>query len=244
MNSFERAPELARRARIHVSVNEKVAESVIYVGDHAAWRREMFKPNGWDLVRPHIRIDSREAAERIKGAYSKAKVLIVIRDQADWLHSAYRYFMPRLQAGRRSFADFCATPRGIVYLQAGHYDVTIAAYIDTFGPDRVKVLRFEDLVRAPERFASDLGAFVGLDAGPLPATKANEGSAVRAAMVRKYFPFVDAMPAGVRKFGGRLISMVPGRTRTLLSESEIQMIRGVYALSNERTAKLIAGLAR
>ncbi len=38
-------------------------------------------------------------------------------------------------------------------LEAGHFDQTIRAYIDIFGSDRVQVLRFENIVDAPEKFA-------------------------------------------------------------------------------------------
>lgn len=244
MNAFERGPQLANRGRIHVSINEKVAESVIFVGDHPRWRQEMFTPGAWEIVRPHIRIDPHEAATRMKNAYPGAKALLVIREQTDWLHSAYRYFLPRMPAGRRSFADFCATPRGIVYLEAGHYDITIAAYADAFGAGNLKVLRFEDLVRTPEQFASDLAKFIGLDGRPLPKAKANEGSTVRAAMIRKKFPIVDALPPGVRRFGGKLVSLLPGKTRTLLTAAEVQLLKSAYVLSNERTKNLIARLGR
>lgn len=233
---------VANRGRIHVSINEKVAESVLYTGDHATWRQEMFTPGAWEAVQPHIRIDPIEAARRIKNAYPDAKVLIVIREQVDWLHSAYRYFLPRLPAGRRSFADFCATPRGIVYLAAGHFDITIAAYADAFGAGKVRVLRFEDLVRAPERFAADLAVYIGLDGRPPPKSKANEGSTVRAAAIRKRFPFVDALPPGIRRLGGRLVSLIPGKGGTMFSDAEVRMIRSRYAASNGQTKSLLARL--
>ena len=225
---------------IHISINEKVAESVIYAGDHAYWRRQMFTPGAWDTVRSHIRIDPVEAAARMKKAYPAAKVLIVVREQVDWLHSAYRYFMPRLPAAQRTFADFCATPRGIVYLQAGYFDITIEAYIDAFGRDAVKVLRFEDIKRAPESFVAGLTRFIGLDARPLPRDKANEGSTVRAAFIRQKFPGVDSLPPGLRRLGGNLIAMLPGRSGSLLSDSEAQLLKGFYTISNQRTGDLIA----
>ena len=235
-------PRHAVNGDIHISINEKVAESVIYAGDHAHWRHHMFMPDAWDMVCSHIRIDPAEAAARMKKAYPAAKVLIVIREQVDWLHSAYRYFMPRLPAGQRTFADFCATPRGIVYLQAGYFDVTIQAYIDAFGSDAMKVLRFEDIKRSPESFAAALTRFIGLDARPLPRDKANEGSTVRAAFIRQKFPGVDSLPPGLRRLGGNLISMLPGRGGSLLSPSEAQLLKGLYTVSNQRTDKLIGRL--
>jgi hypothetical protein len=236
------APRQASGGSIHISINEKVAESVIFIGDHAHWRNHMFTPGAWETVRPHIRIDPVEAAARIKKAYPSAKVLIVVREQVDWLHSAYRYFLPRLPAGRRTFADFCTTPRGIVYLQAGYFDVTIEAYIKAFGSAAVKVLRFEDIRRAPENFAAELTRFIGLDARPLPREKANEGSTIRAAFIRQRFPGVDSLPPGLRRLGGNLVALLPGRGGTLLSSAESQLLKGLYTISNQRTESLIVRL--
>ena len=80
-----------------------------------------------------ILVDPDEAASRLHAAYPNAKVLMVIREQAEWLNSAYKYSINELPAGQRSFADYCETPYGNVLLQAGHYDETIRAYIDIFG---------------------------------------------------------------------------------------------------------------
>ena len=227
---------------VHVSVNEKVAESVISFGDRRAWTDNMFIPDGWDAVNDHVRVGSSEAAARMKKVYPGAKILIVTREQADWLDSAFRYFLVRLPPQSRSFADFCETPRGQVYLEAGQFDRTIEAYAKEFGPSNVAVLRYEDLANAPDRFASQLTAFLGIDPISLPSARSNVGSARPVALLRRSFPFVDKLPAGVKAIGRRALSSVSSQQRCILSDDEILMIRRRYETSNQRTKKLMQRL--
>jgi hypothetical protein len=121
----------------------------------------------------------------------QAKILLLIREQADWLQSVYKYVMSQLPGNRRSFTEYCATPSGIVLLQAGLFDQTIRAYVDVFGSGRVCVLRFENIVAAPRRFATELCAFIGVSERSIPQTRENETHS-QIARVQRFFPFIEA----------------------------------------------------
>jgi hypothetical protein len=227
--------------KVHVSIDEKVAESICMVRDEENWYRYRFVPNSWDKISHDIILDPFEAALRLKKALPSAKVLLVIRDQVDWLHSAYKYFMPRLPANRRTFADFCATPRGIAYLQAGYFDQTISAYADAFGSARVCVLRFEDITKAPQCFAEELCAFLNITTRPLPREPQNESS-LQVARMRKLFPIVDRLPASIRAAAKPYARLLPIVRQTMLSDSEILLLRSLYAVSNQKTERLLSQL--
>ena len=134
--------------KVHVSREESIAESVCVIGELVNWQRYLYVPDAWDRVRNDVIVDAAETASRLQKTHPHAKILVMIREQADWLQSVYKFVMSQLPATQRSFADYCATPSGIVHLNAGQFDKTILAYIDIFGSRRVRVLRFEDGRRA------------------------------------------------------------------------------------------------
>ena len=233
-----------RPDKIHVSRDEGFAESVCVTGDLATWRRYYHVPGAWDRIKDEVIVDPKEAASRLHAAYPDGKVLIVIREQAEWLNSAYKYSINELPAGQRSFADYCETPYGNVLLQAGHYDQTIRAYADEFGGERVCVLRYEDITEAPDSFAARLCAFVGVSARPLPSRRENESHAQMAKLLR-YFPIIGRLPRNVKDtIKPHAARLLPGGRGMLLSSNDIRILRSMYALSNRRTEKLIGQLAK
>ena len=187
-------------------------------------------------------LDPFASASRIQRTYPNVKILLTIREQVDWLHSAYKYSMPALPGRQRAFSDFCCTPTGIAYLQAGHFDQTIRAYVHVFGSDRVRVLRFEDITRAPKRFVAELCAFLEISERPLPAKWQNETNAQMARLLR-LFPIVDLLPRSVKYVLKPYAQRLPGGRGTILTPRDVQMVRGIYAASNQRTEKLLAQLS-
>jgi hypothetical protein len=225
--------------KVHVSKDENVAESICVIGDVKYWKKHLYAPDSWDRVKDDVRIDPGEAASRLHKVHPNAKVLIVVREQADWLQSVYKFVMSQLPWNRRSFSDYCTTPSGIVLLQAGHFDQTIQAYIDVFGSRRVGVLRFEEIARAPKRFAAELCKFIGVSERPLPQRRENETHA-QIARFQRFFPFIEQLPRGVKNtLKPHAMRLIPGARGAVLPSRDIRMLRGIYAASNQRTDKLI-----
>ena len=227
--------------KIHVSIDEMTALSICGVTEEK-WKSCRLVPDTWDEVKDEVVLDPAVAALRLQKVHASAKVLLLIREQADWLHSAYKHYIRHLPSRHRRFADFCATPQGIACLQAGHFDQLIGAYIDVFGSNRVHALRFEDIVRAPKRFSAELCAFVGISERPIPQRRENESNA-QVARFRKHFPIIDCFPPRLKNILKPVAAHLPGGRRVILSSHEIRMLRGIYAASNQRTEKLIAQLS-
>lgn len=228
--------------KVHISKDENVAESVCWIGGRKSWERYLYVPGAWDKVKNDIVVDPGEAALRLHKVHPRAKVLLLIREQADWLQSAYKYAISQLPAAQRSFADYCATPSGIVLLGAGHFDQTICAYIDVFGSQRVRVLRFEDIVGAPNRFAAELCAFIGISERPIPQRRENETHA-QMAKIQRLFPIIERLPRSVKdSLKPHAARLLPGRRAAILSSRDIRILRNMYAASNQRTEKLISQL--
>jgi hypothetical protein len=231
------------RDQIHVSRHEGFAESLCVIGDLENWHRYKYVPGAWEHVKNDILVDPGEAASRLHKAHPDGKVLMVIREQADWLNSIYKYSINELPAGQRSFSDYCATPYGSVLLQAGHFDRTIQAYVNVFGSDRVCVLRYEDIVEAPARFAARLCAFIGISEQPLPQRRENESHAQIARLLR-LFPIIGRLPRAVKDaLKPRAARILPGARGLLLSPREIRILRSIYLLSNQNTENLINQLS-
>lgn len=232
-----------RRGQVYVSRHEGFAESLCVTGDLENWHRYKYVPGAWDRVKNDILVDPGEAASRLFKAHPDGKVLMVIREQADWLNSIYKYSINELPGNQRSFSHYCATPYGAVLLQAGHFDRAIQAYVDAFGSDRVCVLRYEDIIEAPARFAARLCAFIGISEQPLPQRRENESHAQIARLLR-LFPIIGRLPRAVKDaLKPRAARVLPGARGLLLSPSEVRILRSIYVLSNQNTEKLIGQLS-
>lgn len=229
--------------KVHVSKDENIAESVCVVGDLRRWERYLYVPGAWDLVKNDVFIDPGEAASRLHKVHPDAKVLIVIREQGDWLQSVYKFVISQLPWNRRSFADYCMTPSGIVLLRAGHFDQTIQAYLDVFPSNRIRVLRFEDIVNEPSRFTAALCTFIGISERVLPQRRENETHA-QIARIQRFFPFIERLPRNVKNaLKPHAIRLIPGARGAILSSRDVNILRGMYAASNQRTEKLIGRLS-
>jgi Sulfotransferase family len=230
--------------KIHYSRDESIVESVCLVGELANWRNYRYVPCAWDRVKNDIIVDPAEAASRIYKVHSQAKILILIREQADWLQSVYKYVISQLPWNCRTFNDYCTTPSGIVHLNAGHFDRTISAYVDLFGSNRIRVLRFEDIAAAPKSFVSGLCAFVGISEQPLPERRENETHA-QIARLQRFVPMIERLPRNIKNIlKPHAMRLVPGGRGRVVSARQIRMLRGIYAASNQRTERIIAQLSR
>jgi hypothetical protein len=124
-------------------------------------------------------LSSRSAAEEIHKANPDARIIASIRNPVDAAVSLYHQLRDGFREDRTSFAEawamqearargealpsYCPEPRQLQYRDVYSYHDQIARYFDVFGRDAVKVFRFEEITREPERVIVELLEFIGVD---------------------------------------------------------------------------------
>lgn len=121
-----------------------------------------------------------------------AKILITIREQRAMALSAYREYVRG--GGRNPLRDFIGTretkPAFSPLLRESflHYDRAVAAYMDSFGRERVLVLPIELLTSDPQRYLHMLGQFFGLSFETIDTSvRANKGAGLITGALNRQF---------------------------------------------------------
>ncbi len=114
-------------------------------------------PHGYDSVDPFV------VARNLKVAYPGARILIVIRNQRDYLLSLYSFRVSAKGHEWRSFDRFLREEGKLGLLSKLKYDRIVRAYIELFGRNRVLVLPVELLRHSPARFNKTITDFMGVD---------------------------------------------------------------------------------
>ena len=179
---------------------------------------------------------------RLRATFPDARVLFVLRRQADLVRSQHTNEL-RVARTRRGLAAWLAEERaradGGVF-RAFDFERTAEVAASHFGADRLHVLLYEDLVHAPDRFAHDLAA--ALDVPPdlvkpyIASTPLNRSSGLEDVYLtlRRWVP-PAALRAGplrhlrrgailprVRRIAARLPVMGAARRLDPAVEAEIQ----------------------
>jgi hypothetical protein len=135
---------------------------------------------------------STRAAEELEQFSPSARILIMLRNPVDMMHSLHALY---LRTGNDELDDFdaaleacadraegrrlpprCYFPEGLQYTRLARYAEPVARFLRVFGKDRVHVVVFDDLVRDPASEYRRLLAFLGLPDHPveLDVDKATE----------------------------------------------------------------------
>jgi hypothetical protein len=104
--------------------------------------------------------DLEKMADRLYDTVPEAKILMVIREQADWLKSVYKHDVYHFGVDV-SFHDFMKSDLGQSYLNAGDYNRIWKIYVDRFGLSHVKFFLFEDLRVNEELFLRHISEYLG-----------------------------------------------------------------------------------
>jgi hypothetical protein len=107
-------------------------------------------------------------ARRLHEAYPRARILIVIRNQFDYMLSLYAYRTGVKGMETRSLDRFLAQEGDLGLLDKLRYDRLVSLYFDLFSNERVRVLPLEMLQRGPEAFLANLFAFLGCESIAIP----------------------------------------------------------------------------
>ena len=104
-------------------------------------------------------------AERLHALVPDAQVLLVVRHQRTMFRSLYTYYVQRGGSGTVARVLGNRAPGWDFTWEILCYDALVECYQERFGPDRVKVLAYEQLVNDPQGFLEEIAAFVGV---PVP----------------------------------------------------------------------------
>jgi hypothetical protein len=233
-------PDLIEKpnGKTYVSCDESICESVCVTGRPETWGKYLYHPGCFNLVRHDMVIDPNEAARRVKAVHPNAKILVVIREQADWLSSVYKATISSLPPTQRTFHDYWITPHGIAVRLAGHHDRLLRAWLKLY--DDVLVIRYEKLMLPATSWS--LCRWLGIDHVPFAPRRINESHAGLSRLHQR-LPFLSGLPHGVKAALKPLAKFIPGKHEAVLSDEDAKMIRETYQASNQRTEELLDDLA-
>lgn len=113
-------------------------------------------PHGYKSVDPFV------VAANLKQAYPNAKILIIIRNQFDYLLSLYKYRVAIKGEESRSLEKFLNEEGGLGLFDKLEYDRIVKRYQSLFGKENVLVLPVELLRSDPEAFNAGIFAFLNV----------------------------------------------------------------------------------
>lgn len=174
--------EAQQRSRLADIVTDRPADRIRFFS-HEAFTSAIFS-------HPDIGLK----LSRIKSLLPDARVILLLRNQLDWLISQYRDqpFDPRNPAiGQsmefRSWLNLVQSDPQVKILSTLEYGTLIKRCEELFGVENVCVLLMEDMSGDIQRFAGTLGAFIGVEPAMI-ATKlqgAHENRGVSASINRE-----------------------------------------------------------
>ena len=105
--------------------------------------------------------DKFRIADRLKQTYPDARLILVLRNQLDYIVSLYMFRLCSRELEYRSLGAYLADlyDRGLESKLL--YNLLISHYLDLFGRDNVLILTYEALRRDHIGFAAELCAFMG-----------------------------------------------------------------------------------
>ena len=111
-------------------------------------------PHGYRIINPIT------TAQNLKEAFPNAKILIIIRNQFDYLTSIYTFRVAIKGQECRSFKQFLSEEERMGLFDHLEYHRLIKYYIELFGRERVLVLPMEYLKMSPDEFLRELTDFM------------------------------------------------------------------------------------
>ena len=212
------------------------------------------------------------AAEAIHAFNPDAKILILLREQEDYLPALHHQYLYNF---RESIEDFeqvwrlsenrppetipktCREPRLLDYAAVGRFDEQVERYLAVFPPGQVRVVYFRDWTSDPRKTYLSLLDFLGLDDdGKTDFPRINEAKAHRfkwlARMIAFRPKFTEVLIRPIRKLAGRQRLKLAARTLRLLASKGYQTkispelrdeIRRYYEADNRRLNDRLAAIA-
>lgn len=197
------------------------------------------------------KVNSAEKRQRLKLLFPKAKILIVIRNQFDWLRSQYRdhpFDPDNLTSGEaykfNQWTDkVLSGHRSSRVMEALNYVKVIKSYEKDFGKGNVNVLLFEELTEDLPAFSQKMAEFLGEEytfvLQNLQEKRENKGvSEIYNKLRRKQrkdssAPLIDKII--VRLLNSRFIKSLPQQKYTYNHSNQI-LINSLFSSGNRELA--------
>jgi hypothetical protein len=143
---------------------------------------------------------STRAAEELVQFSPSARILIMLRDPVDMMHSLHALYLRTRndeldfdaalaaeadRAQGRRLPERCYFPEGLQYTRQARYAEPVERFLRAFGRDRVHVIVFDDLVRDPAGEVRRLLAFLDLPDHPVELDVDRATELIRPAVLRQ-----------------------------------------------------------
>lgn len=143
---------------------------------------------------------SERAAQEIFTFNPQVKILMILRNPVELVHSLHHYRLFYGNESERNLATVLDRERNAlrrwsdsgelkdvlqIYLDVARYSAGVARYLEQFGPDQVKILFFEDLKSRPEQLIHEVFAFLGVSDFQPDLRRKNEARAHRSQTLGK-----------------------------------------------------------
>ncbi len=168
--------------------------------------------------------------ERMATYSPEARIVYIMRDPVERTISHYWHMVEHRGETRPPMEAILEEPH---YTEVSDYAMQLRPYLEHFGPERVRVLTFEELTRAPVPTVQSVFAWLGVDpvfvpgdtqsarnATPKEVTQRREGAGLlhRFRHSRLWDLLGRYMPASLRKVGVAMVEKKVERTRVDMSE--------------------------
>ena len=104
-----------------------------------------------------------ETPRRIRDAVPDARIIVLLRDPVE---RAFSDYLMHVREGWQTLT-FQEALRTDLYSEKGFYAQQTRRYLEIFGPERVKIIIFEEFIQDIEGAVSDILKFLGVDSQPI-----------------------------------------------------------------------------
>lgn len=163
---------------------------------------------------------SKSAVQEIARMSPDARIIIMIREPVDMIRSLHRQFVKsgnepihQLEAALAAEPerkeglfrlDVGHFPEGLFYREVVRYSRQISRFVETFGPENVHTIIYNDLVTSPVKTADSVFEFLRLSAIPIDAKPVNVGGSYYTLGSRKFNKHLNAQLDKCQRFRGIL----------------------------------------
>lgn len=112
---------------------------------------------------------SAQAAREIQAYNPDAKLLAIVRDPIQRLHSQFRYHKQLGLVDETTTLEKVLNGSNPRFVQDSHYEETLPVYTERFGSNQFKIVSLEEGRNDPEALWTELHAFLDLPPAPFPS---------------------------------------------------------------------------